>query len=65
MEKVRSDEIRVLVTDAQGNRFHRDWKATADRRDALRWTLESGDLPYYVEVAKIENIRIISGEETE
>ena len=46
MDDIRFDEIRVLVKDDQGNEFSRDWRATADRRDAIRWTIESGDLPY-------------------
>lgn len=58
---IRFDEIRVVVTDTEGNVFWREWRETADRIDAIRWTIESGDLPYALS-GKIKNIEIIHGE---
>jgi hypothetical protein len=60
---IRSDEIRVEVKDHVGNTFTRDWKATADRLDAIRWTIGSGDLPHTLSGA-IVSIIIIPGEES-
>lgn len=62
-EGIRHDEIRVLITDAQGNTYHKDWKATAKIGSCIRWTLESEDSAYYL-TADIRHIEIIPGEET-
>lgn len=53
-----SDEITVTVVDSKGKTFSRAWKDTDDKRYAIRWTLESGDLPYYLDVAEIVEIKI-------
>jgi hypothetical protein len=60
--EIREDEIVVKVTGDLGIYLY-GWKKTADRRDAIRWTLESGDLPYYAG-AGIMKIEIIEGEMT-
>lgn len=52
------DEITVTITDSKGKTFSRDWKNTDDKRNAIRWTLESGDLPYYVDIAEIIEITV-------
>lgn len=61
MKEIRWDEIRVVITDSNGDAFCQDWKATADRRDAIRWTIEHGDLPYYLR-GQIVCIRILTAE---
>ncbi len=57
-----SDEVTVVIKDSDGNIFSRDWKNTSDKRDAIRWTLESGDLPYYLDIANITEIKIMPEE---
>lgn len=52
------DEITVTFKDSEGKIFSRDWKNTNDKRNAIRWTLESRDLPYYVDIAKIVEITV-------
>lgn len=52
------DEITVTIKDSNGNTFSRDWKNTSDKRDAIRWTLESGDLPHYLDISKLIAITI-------
>lgn len=52
------DEITVTIKDSKGKTFSRDWKNTDDKRNAIRWTLESGDLPYYVDIAEIVEITV-------
>lgn len=54
MSKVK----RVTVSDTAGNTFSRDWKITAKNIDAIRWTIESQDLPHYVNEMAIENVVI-------
>lgn len=54
------DEITVTIKDSKGKTFSRDWKNTNDKRNAIRWTLESGDLPYYLDIAEIVEIIVIS-----
>lgn len=56
--ELRADEIRVTVKDAQGKTYTRDWKSTANRIDAIRWTIESPDVPYYFNVAEIVGVTI-------
>jgi hypothetical protein len=56
---MRNDEIRVIIMDFNGKTFSKDWKNTSDKRNAIRWTLEHGDLPYYLDVAEIINIEVI------
>ena len=60
---MRDDEIEILIVDASGKTFHLVWKNTNDRTNAIKWTLESGDLPHYVDVAKIIQINVIGGKE--
>ena len=57
MEKI-NDEITVMIKDSKGKTFSRDWKSTNDKRDAIRRTLEHGDLPYYVDIANIIGITV-------
>lgn len=52
------DEITVTIKDSEGKTFSRDWKSTSDKRDAVRWTLEYGDVPYYVNIAEIVEITV-------
>lgn len=52
------DEVTVTIKDSKGEIFSRDWKNTDDKRDAIRWTLESGDLPYYLDIASIVEITV-------
>lgn len=52
------DEITVTVKDTDGKTFSRDWKNADDKRDAIRWTLTHGDLPYYVNIADIIEIKV-------
>lgn len=54
----RPDEITVTIKDFNGKTFSRSWKNTDDKRNAIRWTLESGDLPYYLDIAEIVEITI-------
>lgn len=51
--------ITVVVTDDQGHTFKRDWKAEAGKRDVIRWTIESPDLPYYVDADHIVSVTIV------
>jgi hypothetical protein len=52
------DEITVTIKDSEGNTFSRDWKNTNDKRNAIRWTLESGDLPYSLDIGKLIEITV-------
>jgi hypothetical protein len=52
------DEITVSIKDSQGKEFSRRWKNTDDKRNAIRWTLESGDLPHYLDISKIIKITV-------
>lgn len=52
------DEVTVTIKDSKDKTFSRDWKNTSDKRNAIRWTLESGDLPYYVDIAEIVKITV-------
>lgn len=52
------DEITVTIKDSEGKTFSRDWRITADKRDAIRWTMGSADLPFYVEIDKIVEITV-------
>lgn len=52
------DEITVTIKDSKGKTFSRDWKNTSDKRNAIRWTLESGDLPYCIDIAEIVEITV-------
>lgn len=54
----RPDEITVTIKDFNGKTFSRSWKNTDDKRNAIRWTLESGDIPYYLDIAEIVEITI-------
>jgi hypothetical protein len=54
------DEITVTIKDSKGKTFSRDWKNTSDKRNAIRWTLEHGDLPYYIDIAEIVEITVRS-----
>lgn len=56
------DEITVTIIDSEGKTFSREWKNTSDKRNALKWTLEHGDLPYYVDIAKIIKITVSDNE---
>jgi len=53
------DEITVTIKDSKDRTFSRDWKNTDDKRDAIRWTLESRDLPHYLDIANIVEITVI------
>jgi hypothetical protein len=52
------DEITVTIIDSKGKTFSRDWKNTDDKRNAIGWTLNSGDLPYYLNIAEIVEIKV-------
>jgi len=52
------DEITVTIKDSENKTFSRNWKNTNDKRDAVRWTLEHGDLPYYINIASIIEIAV-------
>lgn len=58
MTKINLDEITITITDENGNTFSRDWKDTEDNRDAIRWTLQSEDLKYKVDISKIVDISV-------
>jgi hypothetical protein len=58
IEMKMNDEVTVTIKDSNGKTFSRDWKSTDDKRDAIRWTLESGDVPYYVDIANIVEITV-------
>ena len=60
---VQSFEIKVTIKDVKGNTFSKGWKDTPDKRDAIRWTLESGDVPYYLDVAAIVEIKVTKGDD--
>lgn len=53
-----NDEITVTIKDSNGKTFSRDWKNTDDKRNAIRWTLENPDLPYYINIAEIKEINV-------
>lgn len=50
--------IIVIVTDAHGKTFKREWLARANRRDAIRWTMEPTDLPYFIDEESIVSVTI-------
>lgn len=52
------DECVVTITDEDGRRFTKAWDKTADRRDMIRWTLESSDLPHVIDAPSITTITI-------
>jgi len=51
-------EVTVTIKDSKGKVFQRDWMNTDDKRNAIKWTLESGDLPYYLDIASIVEITV-------
>lgn len=52
------DYMTITIIDSDGKTFSRKWKATANKLDAIRWTVESLDVPHYVDVNKIVEIKI-------
>jgi hypothetical protein len=50
--------IFVTIKDSNGNRFIKEWKITANKIDAVRWTLENSDLPHYIDINEIAEITI-------
>jgi hypothetical protein len=55
-------EFTVTIKDSDGKTFTRGWKNTANKLDAIRWTVESVDVPYYLDVNKIVEVIIGRGE---
>jgi hypothetical protein len=54
----REDEITVTIKDLEGKVFSKDWKNGDDKRNTIRWTLENGDVPHYLDISKISQITI-------
>lgn len=52
------EEITITIKDFKGNTFSRSWKSTANKIDAIRWTIESEDVPFYLEVNDIVEITV-------
>lgn len=52
------DEITVTIKDSECKTFSKRWKNTEDKRKAIRWTLESEDVSYYVDIASIVEITV-------
>lgn len=50
--------VKITIWDNKGNNFSRDYKDTNDKRDAIRWTLESGDVPHYLNIGDISRITV-------
>lgn len=48
--------ISIVVSNRHGNMFRKQYLEKADVRDAIRWTLQSEDLPHYVpgQITKVE-----------
>jgi hypothetical protein len=50
--------VKTTIVDSDGNTFSREWKSTVNRLDAIRWTVESQDVPFYVYVDKIAEVKV-------
>ena len=50
--------LTVTILDSQGDKFSRSWKSSANKLDAIRWTILSEDVPYYVDIDKITDIKV-------
>lgn len=55
---LKPGEIEVKIQDEDGNTYSRGYAGTADKRDAIKWTLESGDLPYALDINRIAQITV-------
>lgn len=51
-------EITVTVRDSYNNSFSKSFLATADKRDAIRWTITHEDLPHHVDITKIVEVLV-------
>lgn len=58
-ENEEYDVIQVVATGYCGGVFRREWKATVNRTDAIRWLLENPDLPYYITDGNVKSIEVI------
>jgi hypothetical protein len=54
------NELIVTIKDSLGGEYTRRWKESANKLDAIRWTMESPDVPYYVHVDNIIEITIVT-----
>ena len=50
--------LTVTILDLNGDKFSRSWKSSANKLDAIRWTIQSEDVPYYVDIDKITDIKV-------
>lgn len=50
--------LTVTIFDSKKGRFSRSWKSTANKLDAIRWTIESEDVPYYLNVDDITDVKV-------
>ena len=55
--------LTVTILDSKGDSFSRSWKSSANKLDAIRWTVQSEDVPYYVDIDKITDIKVEITEE--
>lgn len=60
---LKPGEIEVRIQDEDGNSYSRGYAGTADKRDAIRWTLESGDLPYAIDLTRIKQVTVTTIQE--
>lgn len=53
------NEIVVIITDTNGHQFKKQWSGTADKLDAIKWTLGyEEDFKYNLNVNEIIKIEI-------
>lgn len=56
---LKPGEIEVRIQDEDGHSYSRGYAGTADKRDAIRWTLEFGDLPNALDITRITQVNVI------
>lgn len=52
------NEITVTVKDSKGKTYSRSWKNTANKIDAIKWTITSEDVPHYLNVSEIVEVAV-------
>lgn len=50
--------MKITVIDSDGNTFSREWKDSASKVDAIRWTIQSGDIEHSLYVEKIIEVKV-------
>lgn len=50
--------LTVTIKDSNGGSFSKNWAITANKLDAIRWTISSEDVPHYLDVDAIKEVTV-------